>query len=150
MAKVVFLGPGEGRQLAIGTNTVTLKAVSDNTEGQFSIVERLLDAHFPGPPAHVHDELDHAVYVVEGTVVVTVERQQLTAPAGSFALIPRGIAHSLANPGDTVARFVEVDAPGGFERYFERLAEAVAAGREVNPATLVAIQAEHDTHPALA
>jgi hypothetical protein len=42
-------------------------------------------------------QLDHAIYVVEGTVVFTVEQRQLTAPAGSFALLPHGIAHTFAN-----------------------------------------------------
>jgi quercetin dioxygenase-like cupin family protein len=111
MAKVVFLGPGEGRQLVLGTNTVTLKAVTDDTEGRFSVMEHRLAAHGPSPPPHVHDQLDHAIYVLEGTVVLTVEHRQLTAPAGSFALLPHGIAHTFANPSDTVARFVEVDAP---------------------------------------
>jgi mannose-6-phosphate isomerase-like protein (cupin superfamily) len=96
---------------------------------------------------HVHDQLDHAIYVLEGTVVFTLEQRQLTAPAGSFILIPHGTAHTFANPSDTVARFVEVDAPAGFERYFERLAEAVPAGSQIDPATMAALQAEHDTHP---
>jgi mannose-6-phosphate isomerase-like protein (cupin superfamily) len=138
MAKVVFLGAGEGRLLVVGPNTTTLKAVTDDTEGRFSVIEGQLDAHFPGPPVHVHDQLDHAIYVLEGTVVLTVEQRQLTAPAGSFALIPHGIAHTFANPSDTAARFVEVDAPAGFERYFERLAEAVPAGSQLDPATMAA------------
>jgi|SRR5215216_4354843 hypothetical protein len=50
MAKVVFLGPGEGRQLVLGTNTVTLKAVTDDTEGRFSVMEHRLAAHGPSPP----------------------------------------------------------------------------------------------------
>ena len=84
MAKVVFLGPGEGRQLVLGPNTTTLKAVTDDTEGRFSVIEGQLDAHFPGPPVHVHDQLDHAIYVLEGRVVLTVEQLQLTAqPAAS-------------------------------------------------------------------
>jgi mannose-6-phosphate isomerase-like protein (cupin superfamily) len=147
MAKVVFLGPGEGRLLVIGPNTTALKAVTDDTEGRFSVIEGQLDAHFPGPPVRVHDQLDHAIYVLEGRVVFTVEQRQLTAPAGSFALLPHGIAHTFANPSDAMARFVEVDAPAGFERYFERLAEAVPAGSQIDPATMAALQAEHDTHP---
>jgi quercetin dioxygenase-like cupin family protein len=147
MAKVVFLGPGEGRLLVVGPNTTTLKAVTDDTEGRFSVMEHRLAAHSDGPPVHVHDQLDHAVYVLEGTVVFTVEQRQLTAPAGSFALLPHGMTHTFANPSDAVARFVEVDAPAGFERYFERLAEAVPAGHQVDPTTMAALQAEHDTHP---
>jgi quercetin dioxygenase-like cupin family protein len=147
MAKVVFLGPGEGRQLVLGTNTATLKAVTGDTEGSCSVMEHRLAAHGSSPPVHVHDQLDHAIYVLEGTVVFTVEGRQLAAPAGSFALIPHGVAHTFANPSDAVARFVEVDAPAGFERYFERLAEAVPSGRQIDPATMAALQAEHDTHP---
>jgi quercetin dioxygenase-like cupin family protein len=96
MAKAVFLGPGEGRQLLLGTNTVTFKAVTGDTEGRFSVMEHRLAAHGPHPPMHVHDQLDHAIYVLEGTVVFTVEQRQLTAPAGSFALIPHGTAHTFA------------------------------------------------------
>jgi quercetin dioxygenase-like cupin family protein len=147
MAKVVFLGPGEGRQLVLGTNTVTFKAVTGDTEGRFSVMEGRIDAHGPHPPVHVHDQLDHAIYVLEGTIVFTVEQRQLTAPAGSFILIPHGIVHTFANPSDAAARFVEVDAPAGFERYFERLAEASPAGSQLDPAIMVALQAEHDTHP---
>jgi mannose-6-phosphate isomerase-like protein (cupin superfamily) len=147
MAKMVFLGPGEGRQLRIGTSATTLKAVGTDTEGRFSVVEHRLDANFPGPPAHVHDHLDHAWYVVEGTVVVTVEERPLTAPAGSFAVVPRGVGHAFANPSGGEVRFVELDAPAGFERYVERLAEAFPAGSQFDPAVAAAIQAEHDTHP---
>jgi quercetin dioxygenase-like cupin family protein len=147
MAKVVYLGPGEGRQLVLGTNTATLKAVTDDTGGRFSVMEHRLAAHGPHPPVHVHDQLDYAIYILEGTVVLTVEQRQLTAPAGSFALVPYGIAHSFANPSDTVARLVEVDAPAGFERYFERLAEAFPAGGQIDPAIMATLQAEHDTHP---
>jgi mannose-6-phosphate isomerase-like protein (cupin superfamily) len=111
MARVVFLGPGEGRQLLVGTNMVTLKAVTGDTEGRFSVMEHRLDAYGPSPSLHVHEQLDHAVYVLEGTVVFTVAQRQLTAPAGSFVLIPHGIAHTFANPSDAVARFVEVDTP---------------------------------------
>jgi quercetin dioxygenase-like cupin family protein len=147
MAKVVFLGPDEGRQLVLGTNTMIFKAVTSDTGGRFSVMEGRIAAHGPPPPVHVHDQLDHAIYVLEGRVVFTVEQRQLTAPAGSFILLPHGIAHTFANPSDAVARFVEVDAPAGFERYFERLAEAVPAGSQIDPATMVALQTEHDTHP---
>jgi quercetin dioxygenase-like cupin family protein len=147
MAKVVFLGPGEGRQLVLGTSTVTLKAVTGDAGGRFSVMEHRLDAHGPHPPVHVHDQLDHAIYVLGGTVVFTVEQRQLSAPAGSFILSPHGITHTFANPSDAAARFVEVDAPAGFERYFERLAEAVPAGSQIDPVTMAALQAEHDTHP---
>ena len=75
-----------------------------------------------------------------------MEQRRLTAPAGSFALIRHGIAHTFANPSEAVVRFVEVDAPAGFERYFERLAEASPAGSQIDPAIMVALQAEHDTH----
>ena len=96
---------------------MTLKVVTDDTEGRCSVIEHRLAAHSDGPPVHVHDQLDHAVYVLEGTVVLTVEQRRLTAPAGSFALIRHGIAHTFANPSEAVVRFVEVDAPAGFERY---------------------------------
>jgi hypothetical protein len=79
--------------------------------------------------------------------VLAVEGRVLAAPAGSFAFVPRGVAHAFANPSGGVARFVELDAPAGFGRYVERLAEAFPAGSQLDPATVAAVQAEHDTHP---
>ena len=58
MANVVFLGPGEGRHLVLGTNTATLKSVTGDTGGRFSVMEHRPAAHGPGPPVHVHDQLD--------------------------------------------------------------------------------------------
>jgi hypothetical protein len=45
-------------------STDALKAVTGDTGGRFSVMEHRLDARGPSPPTHVHDQLDHAVYVV--------------------------------------------------------------------------------------
>ncbi len=37
------------------------------------------------------------------------------AGPGTFVLVPPGLRHTFANRGDTVARFVNVHAPAGFD-----------------------------------
>jgi hypothetical protein len=41
---------------------------------------------------------------------------------------PRGVPHAFWNPTDELARTVEVVVPGGFEAFFEELAEASSTG----------------------
>jgi hypothetical protein len=50
MAKVVFLGPGEGRLLVVGPNTTTLKAVTDDTEGASASLRGNSTPTFPAHP----------------------------------------------------------------------------------------------------
>jgi hypothetical protein len=148
MAKVVFLGPGEGRQLVLGTNTVTLKAVTDDTEGRFSVMEHRLAAHGPSPPPHVHDQLDHAIYVLEGTVVLTVEHRQLTAPAGSFALLPHGIAipsPTPATPWPGLSRWTPPPASSGTLSAWPR--RSLPAANSTRPPWRLSRPSTTPTHP---
>jgi uncharacterized cupin superfamily protein len=40
------------------------------------------------------------------------------APAGSYVLKPRGLAHAFYNAGAQTVRVLEVLRPGGFDGYF--------------------------------
>ncbi len=47
----------------------------------------------------------------------------VVAQAGSYVLKPRGLTHAFWNSGSDVARVMEMHLPGGFERYYARMAE---------------------------
>jgi len=58
---------------------------------------------------HVHDDHVESLYVLEGEAVLTLGEETLRAPAGAWALLPRGVPHALAFPQRT--RYLSLRAP---------------------------------------
>jgi mannose-6-phosphate isomerase-like protein (cupin superfamily) len=66
----------------------------------------------------VHEGEDDSFLVIEGTLSLTVgdDHQDMRAGAGTFVLVPAGTPHAIVNDGPTDVRFLNVHAPGGFDR----------------------------------
>jgi mannose-6-phosphate isomerase-like protein (cupin superfamily) len=121
--------PGEGERHAVGAGSATtVKAPSEATAGRFFVSETELAAGFPGPPPHVHDELVDSFYVLEGTLDLIVGDERLTLCAGGYACVLPGTRHTFANSSGRPVRFLNINAPGGFEHYMRDLARASAEG----------------------
>jgi hypothetical protein len=70
-----------------------------------------------------------------------VGKEHIVAPAGAFALAPRGTVHAAGNTGTSVARYLLLFSPPGMERYFVALHELMhASGGEPDPKTTVALR----------
>ena len=71
-----------------------------------------------GVEGHVHEDEDDSFLVVDGTLTLTLgdDRRQVLAGAGTFVLVPAGTAHAIANARPVDVRFLNVHAPGGFDR----------------------------------
>jgi quercetin dioxygenase-like cupin family protein len=121
----VIHGPGEGEHHAVGASSLTLKATSEYTDGGFFLSETVVEPGFPGPPLHRHRELTDMFYVLEGTLTLTVDGDELEAPPGTFACVPPGTVHTFANRSDGPVRFLNFNVPGGFEDYMRELAAAL-------------------------
>jgi mannose-6-phosphate isomerase-like protein (cupin superfamily) len=67
---------------------------------------------------HVHEGEDDSFLVVDGTLTLTVgdDRREVRAGPGTFVLVPSGTFHELANADPADVRFLNVHAPGGFDR----------------------------------
>jgi quercetin dioxygenase-like cupin family protein len=71
-----------------------------------------------GAAPHVHHDHADAFFVVEGELELTFEDGSLTAPAGTFVLIPPDVVHSFDNTSVAATRFLNVHAPScGFGDY---------------------------------
>jgi quercetin dioxygenase-like cupin family protein len=101
---------------------------SEDTAGVVALVELASTPGFAGPPLHRHD-FDEAFYVLEGELTFQLEEAVFTRGAGELAFAPRNVPHTYANHSDAPARALLVITPGGFERYFARMA-AERAGVE--------------------
>jgi quercetin dioxygenase-like cupin family protein len=95
-----------------------IKLRSEQTGGRVAIVAVTVPAGWPGPPLHHHD-FDEAFYVLDGALTFEVDGARHTAGPGTLAFAPRGSHHTLANLGETPARYLLVITPGGFERRFD-------------------------------
>jgi quercetin dioxygenase-like cupin family protein len=104
--------------------------------GTTSIHEGLLA---PGEliPPHTHANEDHCLYVVSGTVHLQIADQLIEAPAGSYVIKPRGLLHAFWNLGSTPALALEITTPGGFETYYNDMANITS------PAQALAVQAKY-------
>lgn len=111
---------GKGRVLPVWGERVTLKLTGDESDGTCAIVEILTPPQV-GPPLHVHQREDEAVYVLEGMYEIRVGGRMIPAPPGTFAFLPREIPHTYTNVGYRTGRLLVTIAPAGFERFFEEL-----------------------------
>jgi quercetin dioxygenase-like cupin family protein len=111
---------------ASARNKVLLRG--EQSGGAVAIVENTMPAGAPGPPLHSH-AFDETFYVLDGVLTFQLHNERTAAKAGELVFAPRGVPHTLANLGDTPARFLLVLTPAGFEREFARRA-AKEAGTE--------------------
>ena len=88
-------------------------------------------------PPHTHAHEDQCIYVVSGTVHLQIGGEFIEAPAGSYVIKPRGVAHGFWNPGSTPALVLEITSPGGFESYYHDMAAVTS------PAQAMAVQAKY-------
>jgi quercetin dioxygenase-like cupin family protein len=134
--------------LAGGQISVRLR--QEQTGGELAATETVIPAHYPGPPRHVHPAFDELFYVLEGRLVFTVGDEQAAAEPGTIAYVPGDVPHAFANPHDEPCRILVVLTPGGFERYFEAIAQAAAQSPDGLPPVQLAVElmAEHGVVPA--
>ena len=112
--RAVVVRPGEGHRVG---NVEFLARSADTPRFNLSLVT--VAPHREGPEPHVHPAEDDAFYVVEGELVFLVEDDEVAAGEGTFVLVPPGVRHTFANRTDSIARFLNVHAPSGFDLRLE-------------------------------
>jgi quercetin dioxygenase-like cupin family protein len=111
-----YWGPG---------NQLTFLITGKETGGAFFLAEMSVQPG-GGPPPHIHHREDESFHILEGTLTIQVGGNTITASAGDFAFLPRGIAHSFKNTGDGCAKALVLTTPAGLESYFAEVFEPAA------------------------
>ncbi|MEP7188839.1 MAG: cupin domain-containing protein [Roseiflexaceae bacterium] len=119
----LFVGPDDGKVLMnpIGGRMV-IKALAQDTGG-YTLHENILPAGSPGPRPHIHRHHEEAFYVLEGELTMRVGARTITAPVGSFVIVPRGVVHQPSNPGAQPTRVLLIFSPAGMDGFFAEAAE---------------------------
>jgi quercetin dioxygenase-like cupin family protein len=94
---------------------VTIKAVSEQTDGHFALTEFVNPPAFASP-RHVHHDEHEAFYVLEGKAEVHCGDESFTVGPGSFVMLPKGIPHWHEVAADMPLRSL-VLTTGQFEQY---------------------------------
>lgn len=121
-----------------------VKAMTDDTDGRFSLLEVTVARDVP---RHTHHKADECVYVLAGELGVEFDDQRHTATAGTFVLLPRGMPHALRCASEPPPRVLQISSPGGWEHYIEDLIEAgpsVLTGGALDPVKINPIAAKYD------
>ncbi|MFN8352834.1 MAG: cupin domain-containing protein [Spirosomataceae bacterium] len=121
----IILAAGEGDKLAAAGVEITFKAQKNQTNGLWSCLEYQGPPQFQGPPPHYHQQMEEMFYVLEGNLTFVLDGQIHVAQAGSFVSIPPLHVHTFSNPNNAPARFLLWFSPGGFEGYFQEMAELI-------------------------
>ena len=117
------VGRGEGqREYAARGSLMFFKALAEQDDGDFSLMERTLPPGGRRPPAHRHTNCSEAYFVLDGLVSVVMSGRELTVGPEGFVLVPRGTTHTFGNGGAEPARLLVIHAPA-MDAYFAGLHE---------------------------
>jgi mannose-6-phosphate isomerase-like protein (cupin superfamily) len=120
----IFIGPNDGKVLTnpIGGRMVA-KLRDQDTHDAYSIHDNTIPPGSSGPCPHLHRHHEETFYVLEGELTVRVGPRTITAAAGAFVVVPRGVVHQPSNPGTEPTRVLLVFSPAGMGGFFEEAAE---------------------------
>jgi quercetin dioxygenase-like cupin family protein len=142
--------PGEGQAVSVAGEVITFKAVSEDTNGAFALLEFNVPPRFAGPPLHWHKKETEGFYILSGTITLQIEERVVKAPAGSFALVPPGVVHTFSNQEDVPVTFLSLLSPGGFEGFIVDLAVMMNQETTWPPADMsqyIALNTQYEMYP---
>lgn len=136
----LLIKPGQGTSLSIVGDVLTFKAVGEDTDGQYTLVEVQVDPEI-GPPPHIHYREDEAFYIQEGELEFQLDDQIVIATPGTFLYSPKGHLHSFTNKTNQRAKMLAWFMPAGIEKFFAEIGvEVDSPDAPAVPATPAAIE----------
>ncbi|MHA6324327.1 cupin domain-containing protein [Roseivivax sp. CAU 1753] len=76
-----------------------------------------------GPPRHVHHDADETFVMLTGDAEFWLEGARVMRGPGDTVFVPRGKQHTFRVVSDIPSRHLVILTPGGFERFFTRMAK---------------------------
>jgi mannose-6-phosphate isomerase-like protein (cupin superfamily) len=104
--------PGQGKTFRARGDLFFFKVVGADNDDAFSMCE-VWNAPQGRVPPHIDHRDDEAFFVLEGTYDCRLGDRNLTWGPGESFFAPRGTPHAFKNVGDTQARMLIVQSPGG-------------------------------------
>jgi quercetin dioxygenase-like cupin family protein len=148
VADAVVRPPEGGEPLSIrGGSTLLFKAVAATTGGSFSLHERRVPAGGRRPPAHTHPDRVEAFWVLDGEAEFELDGKRGRAGAGSFVLVPGGVAHTFGATETAPAHVLVLHAPA-LDDYFRELHELWSGDQPPAGEDELTLMRRHGMEPA--
>lgn len=128
MSQAFIVPPGKGRRLDLGNFQVEVLATSDQTAGEFSLLQTQNEPPEFGPPLHLHRDASEAFFVLEGEYLMFIEDQQTLCPPGTFVYVPPSTPHTFRVVSAGAGKKLNLFSPAAMTEFFEELADAEATG----------------------
>ena len=138
---------GEGLHYEARGSDMWFKATSADTQGRFSLMERILPPGGRMPPAHRHVGNDEAYFVLDGVVEFHVGDDLCTGSNGMFLLVSAGEAHTFGNTSAESARLLVIHTPA-LDAYFADLERLWSAAEIPDRDTEIALMKQYGMEPA--
>lgn len=148
MNDVSIVTPDAGEVIELGPARMRILEDGGTTAHRLGIGEITLAPHSAGPPQHRHANHDEGFYVVSGTARFTVGHDEYEAPPGTLVMVPPGVPHTFANPGDQPVVLVNTFTPDLYVQYFRDLRDAIAGGGELTGPAIGEVMGRYATTPA--
>ena len=117
MSGLIIRGQDEGeRRWFAGGGLHLWKLTAEETGGDFFLFE---DSMVQGKttPLHRHPDIAETIYMLEGSLLVHVDGEELEVGPGGVAWFPRGVAHALLVTSPT-ARALCLQTPGSAQSFY--------------------------------
>ena len=122
-----IVGPADGKAVDLASIGVRFMTWTEETGGGFSLVEHPMPPRALAAPLHKHSREDEYSFVLEGRMGALLGDDVVYAEPGDLVFKPRDQWHTFWNAGDTPCRILEIISPGGFEHFFDELADLMQA-----------------------
>jgi hypothetical protein len=122
-----FWPSGTGKKVSLGGISWSFIATAAETGGAYAMFELRITSEST-PPTLVLHRADLGIFVTTGEVAVDVGERAVSAAAGAFLHVPRGVKFSLrATTTAAAANAVVIASPAGFERFLAQVCDHPAA-----------------------
>ena len=136
-ANVIEIGRLEIRYLVDGATT-----------GGLGVFEMTVPPGALVPPPHSHTDNEECVYVLDGRLQYSVDRETRELGAGDWMSTPRGSVHHFSNTSSAPARALVIMTPDIGAGYFREVGAAINAGGPPDRQKLAGIMAKYGLVPA--
>jgi mannose-6-phosphate isomerase-like protein (cupin superfamily) len=148
MNDVSIVGPDGGEVIELGPAKVRILEDGATTAHRLGIGEITLAPHGDGPPQHRHARHDEGFYVVSGTARFTVGRTVHEAPPGTLVMVPPGVPHTFANPGDQPLVMINTFTPDLYVQYFRDMRDVAVDGQMPTAQATAEVMSRYSTTAA--
>lgn len=130
-ARAYVMDEQDGATTAFVGALMVTKADGSQTDGRFDLLDQRVPPGY-APPRHRHEREDEAWYVLEGDATFWCGSRVLSAEAGAFVYLPRGVEHTF-RAGSRGARLLTLTVPSGFARFVVEAGEPSAGHAILDP-----------------